>query len=137
MTLLLAVRPQATLEVDLGVVTANVRTIKSCTAGELMAVVKADGFGHGQVDVARAAFPDRGSAADRVRGLTDKEFEVFTAVARGLSNAEIAGTAFASESTVKPMWAQSCASWRCATGYRSECSPTNTVWSEPSSPPRG
>jgi len=51
----LALRPRVTLEVDLGAVTANVRTIKSCTAGELMAVVKADGYGHGQVDVARAA----------------------------------------------------------------------------------
>jgi alanine racemase len=52
---LLALRAQATLEVDLGAITANVRTIKSRTAGELMAVVKADGFGHGQIDVARAA----------------------------------------------------------------------------------
>jgi alanine racemase len=46
---------RATLEVDLAAITANVRTIKSRTAGEVMAVVKADGFGHGQVDVARAA----------------------------------------------------------------------------------
>ncbi|WP_340537486.1 response regulator transcription factor [Nocardioides sp. GXZ039] len=33
--------------------------------------------------------------------LTDKEREVFTAVARGLSNAEVGGLVFASESTVK------------------------------------
>ncbi len=52
---LLALRPQATLRIDLSAVTANVRTIKSRTAGELMAVVKADGFGHGQLDLARAA----------------------------------------------------------------------------------
>jgi len=34
-------------------------------------------------------------------GLTDKEKEVFSAVARGLSNTEVAGLIFASESTVK------------------------------------
>jgi len=39
---LVALRPQATLQVDLGAVTVNVCTIKSRTAGELMAVVKAD-----------------------------------------------------------------------------------------------
>lgn len=33
--------------------------------------------------------------------LTDKEREIFSAVARGMSNIEIAGTVFASESTVK------------------------------------
>jgi alanine racemase len=52
---LLVLQPQATLEVDLSAITANVRTIKTVTPGELMAVVKADGFGHGQVGVARAA----------------------------------------------------------------------------------
>ena len=35
------------------------------------------------------------------RALTDKEREVFTAVSRGLSNTEIAGLVYASESTVK------------------------------------
>ncbi len=35
------------------------------------------------------------------QALTDKEREVFAAVARGLSNTEIAGLVFASESTVK------------------------------------
>jgi alanine racemase len=52
---LLALSPSAVLGVDLSAVTDNVRTIKSRTTGELMAVVKADGFGHGQLDVARAA----------------------------------------------------------------------------------
>jgi hypothetical protein len=28
------------------------------------------------------------------------------------------------------MSARSCASWRCATGCRSSCSPTNTDWPE-------
>jgi DNA-binding NarL/FixJ family response regulator len=35
------------------------------------------------------------------QALTEKEREIFTAVARGLSNTEIAGTVFVSESTVK------------------------------------
>ncbi|MFT4010705.1 MAG: alanine racemase [Nocardioidaceae bacterium] len=43
------------LHVDLAAVTANVRTIGDHTAGELMAVVKADGFGHGMAGVAAAA----------------------------------------------------------------------------------
>ncbi|WP_328415853.1 alanine racemase [Micromonospora sp. NBC_00389] len=41
--------------VDLGAIAGNVRTIASLTGTELMAVVKADGFGHGAVMVARAA----------------------------------------------------------------------------------
>lgn len=54
-----ALRPTATaaptLTVDVAAVTANVRTIRRRTAGEVMAVVKSDGFGHGLADVARAA----------------------------------------------------------------------------------
>jgi alanine racemase len=52
------VRPRAgmaTLTVDLGAVGANTRLLAGRATGELMAVVKADGFGHGAVDVARAA----------------------------------------------------------------------------------
>lgn len=41
--------------IDLGAVTENVRTIAAHTAGTLMAVVKADGFGHGMTGVAAAA----------------------------------------------------------------------------------
>ena len=44
-----------TLAIDVAAVTANVRTIRARTRGELMAVVKADGFGHGMARVARAA----------------------------------------------------------------------------------
>lgn len=41
--------------VDLAAVAANVRTVAAAAGTELMAVVKADGFGHGAVAVARAA----------------------------------------------------------------------------------
>jgi alanine racemase len=43
------------LRVDLSAVTANTRLLASQTTAEVMAVVKADGFGHGAVEVARAA----------------------------------------------------------------------------------
>lgn len=43
-------------EVDLGAVTANTRALRRAAPGaELMAVVKADGYGHGAAPVARAA----------------------------------------------------------------------------------
>ncbi|GAA4461454.1 alanine racemase [Phytohabitans houttuyneae] len=45
----------ARLTVDLNAVAHNVRLLRRRTAAELMAVVKADGFGHGAVDVARTA----------------------------------------------------------------------------------
>lgn len=44
-----------TLTVDLGVVAANTRLIAARTQGEVMAVVKADGFGLGAADVAHTA----------------------------------------------------------------------------------
>lgn len=43
------------LTVDLAAVAANTRRFRRATTGELMAVVKADGFGHGAAAVARTA----------------------------------------------------------------------------------
>ncbi len=43
------------LTVDLTAVAANTRALAERATGELMAVVKADGFGHGAADVARTA----------------------------------------------------------------------------------
>ncbi|GAA4714459.1 alanine racemase [Nocardioides conyzicola] len=43
------------LDIDLQAVGRNTRLLADRAAGELMAVVKADGFGHGAVDVARTA----------------------------------------------------------------------------------
>lgn len=43
------------LSVDLDAVAANTRLLAARAGGELMAVVKADGFGHGAVDIARTA----------------------------------------------------------------------------------
>jgi alanine racemase len=45
----------ARLVVDLTAVAANTRLLAARATGELMAVVKADGFGHGAVDVARTS----------------------------------------------------------------------------------
>ena len=61
MTRLAAVQPRssvatgAQLTVDLGAIARNTARLAAATAGEIMAVVKADGFGHGAVDVARTA----------------------------------------------------------------------------------
>lgn len=43
------------LDIDLDAVGRNTRLLADRAAGDLMAVVKADGFGHGAVDVARTA----------------------------------------------------------------------------------
>lgn len=58
------------LTVDLDAVAANTRLIARRTAGELMAVVKADGFGHGAVDVARTAL-EHGAARLGVTSLAE------------------------------------------------------------------
>jgi len=50
-----SVPPAPELSVDLGAVADNTRLFASRATGEVMAVVKADGFGHGGVDVARTA----------------------------------------------------------------------------------
>lgn len=60
MTALTLARPEALgegarLTVDLTAVAHNVRLLRGRTDAGLMAVVKADGFGHGTVDVARTA----------------------------------------------------------------------------------
>jgi alanine racemase len=49
------------LEVDLEAVAANTALIAGRATGELMAVVKADGFGHGSVEVARTALSNGAS----------------------------------------------------------------------------
>jgi alanine racemase len=49
------VSSRPSLTVDLDAVASNTRLLADRAAGELMAVVKADGFGHGAVDVARTA----------------------------------------------------------------------------------
>ena len=49
-------RPRAEVVVDLDAVRHNVRRLAEvCAPADLMVVVKADGYGHGMVDVARAA----------------------------------------------------------------------------------
>ncbi len=46
---------RAAAVVDLDAITANVRALRATAGGPTMAVVKADGYGHGAVPVARAA----------------------------------------------------------------------------------
>ncbi|NHC44487.1 alanine racemase [Motilibacter aurantiacus] len=51
-----------TLTVDLSAVAANTRLLASAARGALMAVVKADGFGHGDAGVARTALASGATA---------------------------------------------------------------------------
>lgn len=52
----------ARLDVDLAAVAANTRLFAGRTRAEVMAVVKADGFGHGAVDIARTALANGASS---------------------------------------------------------------------------
>ncbi|RJQ84225.1 alanine racemase [Amycolatopsis panacis] len=52
---------EPTLEIDLSAIAANTRRFAAATQGEVMAVVKADGFGHGLGDVARVALTNGAS----------------------------------------------------------------------------
>jgi alanine racemase len=54
---------RSTITIDVGAVRRNAETLRRAARGaELWAVVKADGYGHGAVDVARAAFAGGASA---------------------------------------------------------------------------
>ena len=46
---------RAFVEVDLTAIAANIKTISSKVDSEILAVVKADAYGHGLVPVAKAA----------------------------------------------------------------------------------
>ena len=46
---------QAEAGIELGAIRANIARLRAGTSAEIMAVVKADGYGHGAVQVARAA----------------------------------------------------------------------------------
>jgi alanine racemase len=48
-------RPDSLVRVDLGAIRANVAALRAGTSAEVMAVVKADGYGHGLVPSAQAA----------------------------------------------------------------------------------
>ena len=49
---------QTYAEIDLGAIKHNIRLLKECARTEVMAVVKADGYGHGMKQVALAAYEE-------------------------------------------------------------------------------
>jgi alanine racemase len=73
-------RSRPTLTVDLAAIAHNTGVLSARATGELMAVVKADGFGHGASDVARTAL---GAGATRL-GVTSLD-EAFALRADGIT----------------------------------------------------
>ena len=50
-------RQHVVARVDLGAIRANVEALRAATSAEVLAVVKADGYGHGLLPSARSARP--------------------------------------------------------------------------------
>ena len=63
-------RPMHAARIDIGAISHNVRTIRGRTAGDVMAALTADGYGHGLVETARAAL-DGGAMCLAVSALCD------------------------------------------------------------------
>ena len=53
------------VEVDLTAIIGNARTVRAMTGTDVFAVVKADGYGHGAVAVARALSSARAAVSAR------------------------------------------------------------------------
>jgi DNA-binding NarL/FixJ family response regulator len=82
--------------------------LKNCPPSDLVAAIRVVAQGHSllapevtQRVIARSTGRSRGTRAAGLSELTDREEDVLAAMARGLSNGEIAAALFVSEATVK------------------------------------
>src|SRR5580765_1361537 len=81
------------VEVDLAAIVGNARAVRAVTGTDVVAVVKADGYGHGAVAVARALTAARAVARRRGRTI-DAHLKVDTGMGRlGVAEAEAPGLA--------------------------------------------
>jgi len=74
------------------------KAIRACHAGEMMFAASVT---HRLVDAYVRHAPATNGLSPRLATLTDRELEVFLAISRGLSNAEIGAELFMGEATVK------------------------------------